>query len=217
MANRSVHTTSWVAASLLGGAGGRRLPQHLLLSDLPFSLRFLGDAEGRWQARARSVMKRLPALDGAAIRIEFRPALRDRHGAVHAGAFLRRRRVVFASDVAAAEFGRIFVHELFHFVWLRLGNALRSSYGALLAVEWGAGARGELGWSAEWRKKRLKRRDVEGRTRRWREYCCESFCDTAAYLYSGRRRHGEYSLAPRFRRRRRAWFTRSLESRILSI
>ena len=28
-------------------------------------------------------------------------------------------------------------------------------------------------------------RDIAGRTRHWREYCCESFCDTAAWLYSG--------------------------------
>ena len=68
------------------------------------------------------------------------------------------------------------------------------------------GRRGELGWSAEWRKDALGADDVAGRTRRWREYCCESFCDTAAWLYSGVERHEEFTLGERWRRGRRAWF-----------
>jgi hypothetical protein len=68
------------------------------------------------------------------------------------------------------------------------------------------GISGELGWSAEWRKLALKPSDVTKRTRRWREYCCESFCDTAAALYSGVRRHSEFTLPVAGRRARRAWF-----------
>ena len=41
---------------------------------------------------------------------------------------------------------------------------------------------------------------------RWRDYLCESFCDTAAWIYSGVRRHPEYTLAARHRNRRAEWF-----------
>ena len=100
-------------------------------------------------------------------------------------------------DCTRAEFPRIFVHEVAHFIWLRLGNPVRLSYED-------AGAR------AKWRLRReggtrLERGVAEGRaatrristgaTRRWREYCCESFCDTAAWLYSGLERHREFTLA----------------------
>ena len=40
----------------------------------------------------------------------------------------------------------------------------------------------------------------------WRDYLCESFCDTAAWIYSGVRRHPEYTLAARHRDRRAEWF-----------
>ena len=40
----------------------------------------------------------------------------------------------------------------------------------------------------------LRPEDGAGRTRRWREYCCESFCDTAAWMYSGVERHEEFTL-----------------------
>ena len=120
-------------------------------------------------------------------------------------------------DCAAAEFPRIFVHELFHFVWLRQGNAPRWSYEDLLRAEQRAGTRGELGWSAEWRKLALEPRDARARTRRWREYCCESFCDSAAWLYSGVKRHGEFTLSARARQRRRAWFAAFVGGRVLPL
>ena len=107
------------------------------------------------------------------------------------------------------DFARIFVHELFHFVWLRLGNTKRKSYERLLAGELRRRAGGELGWSAEWRKGKLARRDSMARTRRWREYCCESFCDTAAWLYAGVARHEEFTLAAPLRAARRKWFART--------
>ena len=107
------------------------------------------------------------------------------------------------------EFARIFVHELFHFVWLRLGNSKRRSYEQLIARELVRGAPGELGWSAEWRKHKLLGRDRAARTRKWREYCCESFCDTAAWLYAGVPRHDEFTLPRAARATRRQWFERS--------
>ncbi|HEY1184011.1 MAG TPA: hypothetical protein VGE89_07490, partial [Bryobacteraceae bacterium] len=112
---------------------------------------------------------------------------------------------------------RVFVHEWFHFVWRRAGNPLRRDFEALLAAERRAGARGELGWSAEWRKRALTAQEVRVRSRRWREYCCESFCDTAAWLYAGAAKHAEFTLALRFRRRRQAWFAQNIAGKRLSI
>jgi hypothetical protein len=151
---------------------------------------------------------RLPALSGQPIEIRFVPALRDRRGAVHGGAFVRERRISFDAELRRdpAELSRIFVHELFHFAWVRMGNAARRSWEDVVAAEFAAAARGELGWSAEWRRELIRSRDRARRTRRWREYSCESFCDTAAWLFSGLRSHSEFTLEPRFRAARRGWF-----------
>lgn len=154
-------------------------------------------------------------MSGAAIRLEFAPGLRDRRGPVHAGSFLRQRRIAF--DCTRKEFPRIYVHELFHFVWLRLGNPARRSWEQVLAAERQAGARGELGWSAEWRKVALQPHDVAARSGSWRLYCCESFCDTAAWMYAGLSAHPEFTLASRFRASRRHWFVATIANRHLSI
>lgn len=161
-------------------------------------------ADRKLASRLTAVLHRLPPVDGAPITVGRVPGLRDRRGAVHAAAFLRERRI--ALDCSRAEFPRIFVHELFHFVWLRAGNGPRRSFERILVTERREAARGELGWSAEWRKAALNTADVQNRTRRWREYCCESFCDTAAWLYAGLHRHPEFTLPARFRKGRRAWF-----------
>jgi len=161
----------------------------------------------------------LPPIQGEPVKLEMRRGLFDRHGEVHAGAFIRERRIAFDAELAAdpQEFARVFVHELFHFVWLRLGNPRRWSYESLLREELGRGARGELGWSAEWRKRALGPREAASRTRLWREYACESFCDTAAWNFSGVAAHGEYTLARRYRERRRQWFEESGVSKRISI
>ena len=171
----------------------------------------------RWSAplQVRAILRRLPPLSGAPIRLERSRGLRDRRGEVHAAASLRRRHMVF--DCTRKEFPRIFVHELFHFVWLRAGNPARLAYEELVAGEFREGARGELGWSAQWRKNALAPGDLAARHRRWREYCCESFCDSAAWLYSGVRRHAEFTLAARFRDRRRAWFLETFGNRQLPV
>lgn len=156
------------------------------------------------QSQVTAILRRLPPLEGAPIVIEKARGLSSRGQALHAGSFLRERRIDF--DCSRSEFPRIFVHELFHFTWLRAGNPARAGWEALLHREFKAGARGELGWSAEWRKQALDARDRRTRSRRWREYCCESFCDTAAWRYSGGPRHPEFTLAARFRAVRRAWF-----------
>lgn len=164
----------------------------------------------------------LPPLEGKPIALSFLPALRAYRGkllsagvkgtGVHAAAFLRERRIVLEAGLLRSprNLSRILVHELFHFVWLRLGNARRRSFGALLASEIRRRARGELGWSAQMRKTLLHPEDPVTRPRRWREYVCESFCDSAARIYSNQRRHSEYTLARLFRERRRRWFKNAL-------
>jgi hypothetical protein len=115
------------------------------------------------------------------------------------------------------DFERILVHEIAHFVWVRLSNARRRDWEQVLAEELAQHARGELGWSAEWRKHKLTARDPQRRSQVWRQYTCESFCDTSAWRFSGLRSHDEFTLAVRFRRRRGDWFERQIESRILPI
>jgi hypothetical protein len=170
------------------------------------------------QNSARGLLLRLPPATGDPIRIRFVHDL-SRHGPIHAGSLLRERRMLLETSLARNpdEFARIFVHELFHFVWLRLGNPRRWSYERLLAGEIAAGAKGELGWSAEWRKRALAASDRRRRTRRWREYVCESFCDSAAWLYAEAGRHPEFTLSPRFRPGRRRWFARAVASNKISV
>lgn len=158
-------------------------------------------------------LDRLAPLVGEPVTVQFRESM----GRVHAGSDLPRRLILLESELLRhpGELRRIFVHEAYHFVWVRLGNSRRWAYETLLAREFEAGARGELGWSAEGLKRRCTAADRTRRSRRWREYVCESFCDTAAWMYAGLRRHEEWTLAGRFRARRAASFRELLEGRIL--
>ena len=100
------------------------------------------------------------------------------------------------------ELTRILLHELFHFVWLRLGNTLRCEYEAILNAELKRRARGEAGWSAE----HVKLRKVKpGKSRLWRLYVCESFCDSAAVLAGRLTSHSEFTLAKSFWAKRSSW------------
>jgi hypothetical protein len=110
---------------------------------------------------------------------------------------------------------RVLLHELLHFVWVRAGNARRLKWEKLLRKEWLSGAAGECGWSAEWRKRKLRIRDVDGRTRAWREYCCESFCDTGAWIFGGGKK--EVTLRSRHGRKRRTWFRQYFRDRDLPV
>jgi hypothetical protein len=127
---------------------------------------------------------------------------------VHAGSFLRQRRITLDSALLRnrRELARILVHELFHFVWLRLGNEKRREWGEFLRTELKEGVRGELGWSAGLRKDALSPRDWRLCTRRWRDYTCESFCDTAAWWNSRGSPHEEFTLGSSARRRRAGAF-----------
>jgi hypothetical protein len=176
------------------------------------------------------IWKRLPPLQGRAIRIRFLPALTVRGGKlyssrscgqpVYAGSYIRKREIILDRDLRSrpSELARILTHELFHFVWVRLGNPARRSYESLLRQEFIRHARGELGWSAESRKPALPRPNpTSHRSLRWREYICESFCDTAAWLYSGVRRHSEFTLGARSKKRRAEWFLETFRNRGISI
>ena len=146
----------------------------------------------------------LPPLSGRPIRVELHRSLGPHLAATN----IPRRRILLDAGLLAqpGEFERILVHEIFHFAWVRLSNQARRSWEGVLAGELGARAPGELGWSAEWRKHKLTRGDVRGRTPAWRRYVCESFCDTSAWLCAGLRLHAEYTLAGGPRRIRRNWF-----------
>ncbi len=131
---------------------------------------------------------------------------------MHAGSDLRRRTIVLDSGLRGGELRRILVHELFHFVWPRLGNPARRSWGAVLSAEFAKRARGDLGWAAESRKAALGPEDPRNRTAAWRAYACEAFCDTAAYLWSGVERHPEFTLAASHRSTRARWMRNHLGS-----
>ena len=135
---------------------------------------------------------------------------------MHAGSEIRKRLMVLDSDLLREpeELTRIFLHELHHFVWVRLGNPARRAYEEMAKTQFGA--RGELGWSAEMLKRNLTRADVDRRSRRWRDYVGESFCDTAAWYHMRKRRHDEWTLAASHRERRARWFSQYLPA-VLSL
>lgn len=124
---------------------------------------------------------------------------------VHAASYLRARVVVLDAALAKTpgEMPRIVAHELFHFTWLKLSNERRRAWGALLM---GERERGEFGWSAEWRRRQLTPEDGRLRTRRWREYVSESFCDTGAWVATGERGDQDRDLGKRRVRRRERFF-----------
>ena len=153
---------------------------------------------------------------GAAIEVRYSRNLRDTAGnEAHAATFLRSRLIVLDHDLLSdpAEHRRILLHELFHFAWLRLGNPARRKWEELLAVEWRARVRGEAGWSAEWRKQLLSPRDLRSRSRRWRDYCCESFCDTGAVFVGGG--NAEATLGAARLQSRLVWFREQLPESLL--
>ena len=120
------------------------------------------------------------------MKVRYRAGLVDTAGnPAHAATFIRKRLILLDKALRddPAEHARILCHERFHFIWARLGNPLRLSWETLLKSE--GQARGETGWSAEWRRQKLIPADLANRTRKWREYCCESFCDTAAWVITG--------------------------------
>ena len=134
------------------------------------------------------------------IRIRWTSTLRDGSKSAVGGADLRRREIHLHPSLRGdeRERSRILVHETFQFVWVRLGNPARASWKSHLQNELRLRARGELGYSAEWRKENLPKH--------FNQYACEAFCDTAAWIYAGFEQHPECTLAARWADRRRKWF-----------
>ncbi len=129
--------------------------------------------------------------------------------AIHAAAFIRQRRIVLESTLLRRPdmLRLILIHEVFHFVWVRLDNRSRREFAALLRREIKAGARGELGESAAVRKAALRSQGhLHPRSKSWPDYVCESFCDTAAWFYSGSPVSLEFKVARKWAILRRQWF-----------
>ena len=171
----------------------------------------------------------LPPLTGNRIKVMFRPALTAHAGkllsgsgkgtAVHAASFLRTREIVLEDRLLKTpkRLRRIFAHEVFHFVWLRIGNQKRRSYEMVLEAELRRGAHGELGWSAESLKQDLTAADCAARTSKWRQYACESFCDTAGWAFGSNRKYAELTLAKGFRKLRLRWLVEEMLQQPLPI
>ena len=167
----------------------------------------------RLRPLVKPVCALLPGLVGKPITIQLQAV----GEAVHAGADIRKR--VIALDPALAEdpdeLARILIHEIFHFAWVRLGNVRRKQYAAIIARELTRGARGELGWSSEYRKANCRADSLA--VCQWSEYICESFCDTAAWRYAGLPDHDEFTLPKRYREARERWFSESFGDGPISI
>lgn len=129
---------------------------------------------------------------------------------VHAAAFIRRRMVVLETDLFSwpGQLRFIVTHEIFHFVWVRLGNRQRGAFMDLLADEIQSKAKGEAGESAAV-KKRLLQKGTS--LRLWRDYACESFCDSGAAFFSRAATNEHFTLARCWAKRRHAWLSRTGE------
>ncbi len=158
----------------------------------------------------------LPIRFGSPVSVCFLPELTNHRGKlltselhrgtpVHAASFIRQRRIVLESALLNdwRRLRSICAHECFHFVWPRLGNTRRREFAELVLTELNAQARGELGESATVQKSSILRAWSE---RRWRDYLCEAFCDTGAYLHAGVPGPEHATLAARWTLRRKAWF-----------
>ncbi len=177
----------------------------------------------------RAVFRRMPELRGRRIYVRYRPALTAWRGKllsnsmkgdrVYAGAFLSKRRIVLEEQMLRTPrvLERIFIHEVFHFVWTRLGNPLRKKFELLVLAEIEGGTRGDLGWSAESLKNGLTAADRRLRTRKWKYYLCEAFCDTAGWFFGSTRRYAEMTLDKPGRATRRCWFREHVQKRCFSI
>jgi hypothetical protein len=160
------------------------------------------------RGQIRKATAGIPPLTGRRISISVKDKLTAHRGEllsgsnkgqpVHAASFIRKRRIVLERELLARvqKLRLIVVHEIFHFVWARLGNPARRSFAGTLEQERSRHASGGLGESSELRKS----------IPCWKDYVCESFCDTAAWMYAGVRKHPDFTLALRWRNQRRAWF-----------
>lgn len=122
---------------------------------------------------------------------------------MYAASFIRQRRIVLETALLSSPktLQFIFIHEVFHFAWVRLGNAARREYSRLLTNELQHRARGELGESSA-----VKKAELRFQPELWRDYLCESFCDSAAYIFAGDTVHEGAKLGRAWTALRREWF-----------
>jgi hypothetical protein len=150
----------------------------------------------------------LPDIHGGPVHLQFLPQLTAHRGklltsepergkAVHAASFLRERCIVLEDALIRRPslLRLMLTHEIFHFVWIHLSNESRHGFERVLVREHTARVAGELGESADVAKESLQPDDMAQRSLRWRNYVCESFCDTAAWMYGGVKRHRYFRLA----------------------
>src|SRR3954447_3092111 len=174
-------------------------------------------------SRSRSLLVRtwmgLPVLPSSPIFVDILPQLTASRGkllsgqpvgtAVHAASFIRNRSITLESALLSRPNTAklIFVHEIFHFVWARLSNSRRREFSHLLVSEIRRGAAGELGESSAVKKSGVLRgNSVDSTSRRWRDYVCESFCDTAAFAFATVAECEDFTLADRWKGVRKEWF-----------
>jgi hypothetical protein len=155
-------------------------------------------------------------LFGDPISFEIRPQLTAHRGKllsgadagvpVHAAAFIRRRLIVLETALFSQpeRLRFIVIHEIFHFVWARLSNGQRRAFTDLLADEIRRGVKGEAGESADLKKRLIQK---EALRRLWRDYACESFCDSGAAFFSGAATNEHFTLADRWAKRRHLWLS----------
>jgi hypothetical protein len=189
----------------------------------PGFLKITRTADARTRKRLLTTWTGLPIEPAAAVQVAFLPRLTDYRGKllsgdhrgtpIYAAAFVRERRIVLETDLVktpdALRF--IFVHELFHLAWLRLGNGRREAFRKLLVNEIAANVRGELGESSTVKKGQwMACPEFSVRAPNWRDYTCESFCDSAASFYAAGRVPSGYKIGKAWTAIRRDWFDRNL-------
>ena len=125
------------------------------IQTLPRRPRLLSPEAGHLTPLLDGFLTGLPELSGSPIRISTLPQLTASRGrllsgspdcgyAVHAASFLPGRHIVIESGLPRYRrlFRFVLLHEIFHFVWVRLGNVKRAEFNLLLEREFAAGARG---------------------------------------------------------------------------
>jgi len=97
---------------------------------------------------------------------------------VFAASFVARREIVLASELLdhAPALVEIFAHEIYHFAWCRLGNPERAAWADLLRIETKPK---HAGLSSRLRYDEFIQQATD---RRWKNYICEAFCDTAGAM-----------------------------------
>ena len=189
-------------------------------------LRISGTVSDRSREQLVTTWTGLPLELSSPVQVAFLPDLTahrgkllsraDRGTPVYAASFIRQRRIVIEQDLLSspAVLRFIFVHELFHFVWVRLGNTRRGEYSRLLMAELAGKARGELGESSAVKKAELQLdHELSPGSKLWRDYACESFCDSAASIFTEGPVHEGARLGKAWSKLRRQWLLQKLADR----